>query len=159
MNQIGYVTIVCLILCSGCGRESLKDKAKRVTNKAGQTVGEGAGSFFTGVGEGIDKTVTTYDVRLSEELRSSSVSTTIAKRMNGSSSNNWQQTLSIYVQNQVPLTGTLRIRLFNDQDQEIGRSTSSVVFAKDDARYVSFMLDKEIPLTMAKYIQMDLKKE
>jgi hypothetical protein len=146
-----------VVFATGCGR--VKDKASRATNKAGQLVGEGASTFFTGVGAGIDKTITTYDVRLSEELRSAAVSTTIAKRMDGSASNNWQQTLSIYVQNQTPLTGTLRVRLFNDKDQEIGRSATPVVFAKDDARYVSFTLDKEIPVTMTKYVQMDLKKE
>ena len=157
MKTAGILLLTMVVVATGCGR--VKDKASRATNKAGELVGEGASTFFSGVGAGIDKTVTTYDVRLSEELKSAAVSTTIAKRMDGSASNNGQQTLSIYVQNQAPLTGTLRIRLFNDQDQEIGRSTTPVVFAKDDARYVSFALDKEIPMTMAKYIQMDLKKE
>jgi hypothetical protein len=157
MKTAGMVLLAVMVFATGCGR--VKDKASRATSKAGQLVGEGASTFFTGVGAGIDKTVTTYDVRLSEELRSAAVSTTIAKRMDGSASNNWQQTLSIYVQNQTPLTGTLRIRLFNDNDQEIGRSITPVVFAKDDARYVSFTLDKEIPVTMTKYVQMDLKKE
>ncbi len=157
MKTAGILLLTMIVVATGCGR--VKDKASRATNKAGELVGEGASTFFSGVGAGIDKTVTTYDVRLSEELKSAAVSTTIAKRMDGSASNNGQQTLSIYVQNQAPLTGTLRIRLFNDQDQEIGRSTTPVVFAKDDARYVSFALDKEIPMTMAKYIQMDLKKE
>jgi hypothetical protein len=157
MKTAGTLVLAVMVFAAGCGR--VKDKASRATNKAGQLVGEGASTFFTGVGAGIDKTVTTYDVRLSEELRNAAVSTTIAKRMDGSASNNWQQTLSIYVQNQTPLTGTLRVRLFNDKDQEIGRSTTPVVFAKDDARYVSFTLDKEIPVTMTKYVQMDLKKE
>jgi len=157
MKTAGILLLTMIVVATGCGR--VKDKASRATNKAGELVGEGASTCFSGVGAGIDKTVTTYDVRLSEELKSAAVSTTIAKRMDGSASNNGQQTLSIYVQNQAPLTGTLRIRLFNDQDQEIGRSTTPVVFAKDDARYVSFALDKEIPMTMAKYIQMDLKKE
>ena len=153
----GRLLLAAIVAATGCGR--IKDKASRATNKAGQLVGEGASTFFTGVGAGIDKTVTTYDVRLSEELRSAAVTTTIAKRMDGSASNNWQQTLSIYIQNQTPLTGTLRIRLFNDKDQEIGRSTTPVVFSKDDARYVAFTLDKEIPVTMTKYVQMDLKQE
>jgi hypothetical protein len=157
MKTAGLLLLAVIVFAAGCGR--VTDKASRATNKAGQLVGEGASSFFTGVGAGIDKTVTTYDVRLSDELRSAAVSTTIAKRMDGSASNNWQQTLSIYVQNQTPLTGTLRVRLFNDKDQEIGRSTTPVVFAKDDARYVSFTLDKEIPVTMTKYLQMDLKKD
>ena len=157
MKTAGMLLLAVVAFATGCGR--VKDKANQATNKAGQLVGEGASTFFTGVGAGIDRTVTTYDVRLSEELRGAAVSTTIAKRMDGSTSNNWQQTLSIYVQNQTPLTGTLRIRLFNDKDQEIGRATTPVVFAKDDARYVSFTLDKEIPVTMTKYVQMDLKKE
>jgi len=157
MRTIGMLLLAVSMLGAGCGR--VKDKAARATNKAGQLVGEGASTFFTGVGEGIVKTVTTYDVRLSEELKATGVSTTIAKRMDGSASNNWQQTLSIYVQNQGPLTGTLRVRLYNDKDQEIGRSSTAVAFAKDDARYVAFTLDKEIPVPMTKYLQMDLKQE
>ena len=157
MKTSGIVFLAAMLIVSGCGR--VKDTATRATNKAGQLAGEGVGTFFTGVGAGIDKTVTTYDVRLSEELKNAGISTTIAKRMDGCESNNWQQVLSIYVQNQSPLTGTLRIRLFNDGDQEIGRSTASASFAKDDARYVSFPLDREIPVTMTKYLQMDLKKE
>ena len=61
MRQIAWMLMACLLVCSGCGRESIKDKAKRATNKAGQVVGEGASSFFAGVGEGIDKTITRYD--------------------------------------------------------------------------------------------------
>lgn len=146
-----------IVLMTGCGR--VKDKADRATNKAGQLVGEGASTFFTGVGAGIDKTITTYDVRVSEELRAAGVATTIAKRMDGTASNNWQQTLSIYVQNQSPLTGTLRIRLYNEKDQEIGRSATPIVLARDEARYISFTLEKEVPVTMTQYLQMDLKKE
>ena len=157
MKTAGLLLFAAIVIATGCGR--VKDKASRATNKAGQLVGEGASSFFTGVGAGIEKTVTTYDVRLSEELRSATLSTTIAKRMDGSASNDWQQSLSIYVRNRTPFAGTLRVCLFNDKDQEIGRSTTPVVFAKDDARYVSFTLDKEIPLAMTKYVQMDLKKE
>ena len=157
MKATCILFFVGLVLLTGCGR--VKEQAKRATNKAGEVVGEGASSFFTGVGQGIDKTVTTYDVRLSDELRNEGLSTTIAKRMDGSSTNNWQQTLSIYVQNKAPLSGNLRIRLFNDKDQEIGRSTTKVGFAADDARYVPFTLDKEIPVTMTKYLQMDVKKD
>ena len=157
MRITGIMFLAVALLMVGCGR--VKDKASQATNKAGQLVGEGASAFFSGVGEGIDKTVTTYDVRVSEELKAAGISTTIVKRTDGCSTNEWQQTLRIYVQNQAPLTGTLRIRLFNDQDQEIGRSTAAVDFTKDDARYVSFVLDKEIPVSMAKYLQMDLKKD
>jgi hypothetical protein len=153
------IYIFCLagtILLAGCGQ--VKEKANRTSNKAGQLVGESAGNFFTGVGAGIDKTITTYDIRLSEDLKNAGIATTIAKRTDGSASNNWQQTLSIYMRNSAPLKGALRICLFNDKDQEIGRATTPIDFAKDDARYVSFTLEKETPVGMTKYMQMDLKK-
>ena len=41
--------------------------------------------------------------------------------------------------------------------QEIGRSTASIVFPADDARYVSFTLDKLVPIVITKYVEMDLK--
>ncbi|MBI3985824.1 MAG: hypothetical protein HY343_02805 [Lentisphaerae bacterium] len=61
--------------------------------------------------------------------------------------------------NKEPVSGHLRIRLFNDSDQEIGRATTPVSFPSDDARYVPFLLDKEIPVLMTKFVELDLKPE
>lgn len=158
MKSIGWLLLAGLVLSGGCGQESM-DKAKRATNKAGQVVGEGASSFFTGIGAGIDKTIASYDVRLSNELKSAGVSVNVGKHVEGVASNNWRQALSFYVINKMPVTGVMRIRLFNDKGQEIGRSTAPIAFAADDARYVPFYLDKEIPLAMTRYVEMDLKKE
>jgi len=146
-------------LAAGCGRESLKERAKHATNKAGQLVGEGASSFFTGVGEGVERTVTSYDVRLSEELKAKGVSVTIAKHTDGTASNNWQHGLSFYVLNKIPVAGVLRLKLFSDKGQEIGRATTPVALPADDAKYVAFALDKEIPVSMTKYVELDLKQD
>lgn len=156
MKPFHLALVFTLILAAGCGR--MKDKATQATNKAGQLVGEGAGSFFTGVGAGIDKTVTAYDIRLSEELRRAGVTTTVAKREGDPQSTSGQQKLSIYIQNRDALSGTLRILLFNEDAQEIGRGATDIAFQADDARYVTFPLEKEVPVSMAKYLEMDLKK-
>ena len=158
MKSVASLLLSCLVLSAGCGQESM-DKAKRATNKAGQVVGEGASSFFTGIGAGIDKTVTSYEVRLSDELKKAGVSVTVAKHIEGVASNNWRQALSFYVLNKAPVSGVLRLRLFNDKGQEIGRSIAPVAFGADDARYVPFYLDKEIPLALTRYVEMDLKKD
>lgn len=147
--------LMSLSVLAGCGRESLAEKARRATNKAGQVVGEGAGSFFTGVGEGVERSVTSYDVRISGELKTAGVSVTIAKHVDPAGTNG--PALSFYVMNKSPVTGTLRIRLFNAADQEIGRSIAVVDFKADDARYVPFALDREIPLTMARYVILERK--
>lgn len=144
-----------LLMLAGCGRESLTEKARRASNKAGQVVGEGASSFFTGVGEGVERTVTSYDVRITDELKTAGVSVTIAKHVEPSGTNG--PALSFYMMNKSAVAGVLRIRLFNATDQEIGRSSSTVDFKADDARYVPFALDREIPLTMARYVILERK--
>ena len=159
MRLLTSLTVVLLIVSAGCGRESLKEQAKRATNKAGELVGEGASSFFTGVGEGVDKTVTSYDVRLSEELKAKGVSVTIAKHTEGSATSNWQHGLSFYVLNKTSVSGGLRLKLFNDKNQEVGRATTPINLPADNAKYVAFTLDKEIPVSMTKYVELDLKRE
>lgn len=150
--------LLALTVCTGCSREAIRKKAKQATNKAGQVVGEGASTFFTGVGEGIVRTVTHYDVRLSDELKSLGLSVTIAQSVPAAGEDGKKPALSFYVLNQTALTGTLRLRLFNADGKEIGRSQARVDFAADDARYVPFVLDPEIPLSMTKYVELDLKK-
>lgn len=152
MKTIVLLLIMSLVVFCGCG---IKEKAKKATNKAGQVVGEGASSFFSGVGEGVDKTITDYDVRLSPELKELGLSTTIAKRV----SINGKQALSFYILNKSPVSGRLRLKMFSDKGDEIGRSTAQIIFEADDARYVKFALDKEIPLMMVQYVELDLKLE
>ena len=50
-------------------------------------------------------------------------------------------------------------RLYNAATQEIGHATAEVSLPADDARYVPFELNKEIPLSLTKFIELDLKKE
>jgi hypothetical protein len=152
MKQIVLLLMVGVVAFCGCG---IQEKAKRATNKAGQVVGEGASSFFSGVGEGVDKTITDYDVRLSSELKELGLSTTIAKRV----STKGEDALSFYILNKSPVSGRLRLKMFNEKGDEIGRSTEEIIFEADDARYVQFGLDKEIPLMMVQYVELDLKLE
>ncbi len=160
MKKMTWLVLGGLLLGLGCGRESVGDKARRASNKAGQVVGESAGSFFSGVGEGVDKTITNYDVRLSDELKALGVSVTIAKRTAGPGADPLKgDGLSFYLLNRDAVSGTLRLRLFDDQNREIGRAVTPVVFAADDARYVAFALEKDVPLSMTRYVMMDLKPE
>ena len=96
-------------------------------------------------------------MRLSDELKATGVSVTIAKHTGGNESNNSQQGLSLYILNKTPVSGTLRLRLFSAKGQEIGRATTTIAFLADDARYVTFTLDKLVPIVMTKYAELDLK--
>ena len=145
-----------LLLLTGCGDQSeTVDRAKEMTSKAGRAIGESAGTFFSSVGAGYEKSVTTYDVRVARELQVKGVAVSVAKHAEGNATN----TLSLYIINKQPVAGTLRIRLFTAATQEIGRATAGVTLQADDARYVPFGLNKEIPLPLTKFIELDLKKE
>lgn len=146
--------VAAALLATGCGK-SIADRARGAANKAGQVVGEGAGNFFSGVGEGVERAVTTYDVRVADALKASGIAVTIAKHVDGVGTNG--STLSFYILNKLAFAGTLRIKLFNAADQEIGRSTAEVAFPPDDARYVAFPLDREIPLSVARYVVLETR--
>ena len=169
--------LVAAVMMSGCGKDWAKKQARKATNKgaavvegigeglaengnkAGKTLGEGLGAVFSGIGEGVEKSMTARDVRISDELEAKGVSVTITMHTAGTATNQWQHGLSLYVVNKDAVAGTLRVKLFNGSTQEIGRATSPVTLPSDDAKYVQFLLDKEIPVLMTKFIELDLKKE
>jgi hypothetical protein len=86
------------------------------------------------------------------------VSVTVTKHTAGTASNQWQHGLSLYLINKEAITGTFRIKLFNASSQEIGRATAPVVLPADDANYIPFLLEKEIPVLMTKFMELDMKK-
>ena len=149
------ILLLFLVLTAGCSRQEATDRAKELTGKAGRAIGEGAGTFFSGVGEGYEKAVTAYDVRIADELKARGLSVSVAKHNEGSATN----TLSLYVINKQAVAGALRIRLFSAATQEIGRATAAVSLPTDNGQYVPFGLDKQIPLSLTKFIELDLKKE
>jgi len=148
------------MFCTGCGDQSATvDRAKELTSKAGRAIGEGAGMFVSGIDAGYEQAVTTFDVRVARELLNIGVAVTIAKNANGGGTNGFQKTLSFYIINKQPVNGTLRIKLLNAATQEIGRATAVVSLPPDTARYVPFTIDREIPLPMTRFVELDLKKE
>lgn len=155
MKEHIFVLLSAGLLAAGCNQSETADKAKELTGKAGRAIGEEAGTFFSGIGAGYEKAVTAYDVRIAKDLLSKGVGVSVAKHAEGSATN----TLSLYIINKQPVTGILRIKLFSAATQEIGRATAAVSLPADDARYVPFGLDKEIPLSLTTFIELDLKKE
>jgi hypothetical protein len=146
------------LLLAGCGPGDSVERARELSSQAGRAIGAGAGTFVSSVGAAYEKAVTAYDVRPSRELRARGVAVSVGQVAEGCVTNDWCRTLSLYVINQKPVEGTLRIRLFSAATQEIGRATAAVALPADEARYVPFRLTPDVPLALTKFIELDLKK-
>ena len=67
--------------------------------------------------------------------------------------------ISIYLISQGAVEGILLAKALNENGQEIGRSTTAVSLAKDDAKLVSFKFGAEVDATLVKSYLVDLKNE
>ena len=151
------------LLAGGCGRakraagdaaSAATDATKSVATKAGKAVGEHAGAFFAGVGEGVEASVCDYAVRIDDPaLAAAGVSVTLARRV---SDGGRGPALSLYVLNEKPVAGTLRVRLLAADDREIGRGETAFDRAADAAGYVRFPLEKDLPTELVRTVSLSL---
>jgi hypothetical protein len=158
MKYCPVAGLILTLLAAGCNQGDSVERARELSSKAGRAIGAGAGTFVSSVGAAYEKAVTAYDVRASRELKVHGVAVSVGQQTEGCATNGWDRTLSLYIINQKPVDGTLRIRLFSAATQEIGRATAAVSLPADDARYVPFRLSQDVPLALTKFIELDLKK-
>ncbi|MFM8727926.1 MAG: hypothetical protein ACKON9_22695 [Planctomycetaceae bacterium] len=107
----------------------------------GQTIGQNVTEFAQGVGTGVDKQLQ-VDIELSPDLTKAGLSHTIAKQK--TSIDDPQKAISIYLLSANAIKCTLIAKAYNADDQEIGRATSEVEFAEDDAQYIAFTFPAEM---------------
>jgi len=149
-------------LC-GCGRakraasdaaSAAADATKAVATKAGKSVGEHAGAFLAAVGEGVEKSVCDYAVRIDgPELAAAGASVTLVRRVSDDAR---APALSVYLINERPMAGTLRARFLAADGREIGRAESSVSREADASGYVRLPLDKDIPTELIRTVSLSL---
>jgi len=152
-----------LFICVDCSRareaaaqaaEAAEAKTKELATKAGKTVGEHAGNFFTGVGEGVESSICDYAVRIdSPALATNGVSVTLVKRVFVDPDT---PALSLYLLNEKPLDGTLRIRLLTEDGSEVGRGQATVSRPGDSADYVRFPVPKDMPGDLVRTVALSL---
>lgn len=151
------------VLAAGCGRakraagdaaSAAAGATKSVAAKAGKAVGEHAGAFFAGVGEGVEKSVCDYAVRVDDPaLAAAGVSVTLARRVSDDAR---APALSLYVLNERPLSGTLRLRFLAADGREIGRGEAALDRAADAAGYVRVPIEKDLPTELVRTVSLAL---
>ena len=156
-----FITLVFLV--TGCGRakraagdaaSAATDATKAVATKAGKVVGEHVGGFFAGVGEGVETSVCDYAVRVDDPtLAEAGVSVTLVRHVRD---NPDASALSLYVLNEKPVAGTLRLRFLAADEREIGRGETAFDRAADTAGYVRISLEKDLPTELVRTVALSL---
>lgn len=163
-RSLPFVILLSISLCfCGCGRakraasnaaSAAADTTKIVSTKAGKVVGEHAGNFFAGIGEGVENSVCDYAVRIDTPVLSDAgVSVSLVRRV---SDDPKAPALSLYILNERPVSGTLRVRLLTEDGREIGRGEAAFDRAADGAGYVRTPLPADMPSELVRTIALSL---
>ncbi len=173
MRKIMVLTLAAAMLCVSCARKTAEERGKDAAGeKLGYAKGVGeslktdgkdaAGSLTEGVGGvlegfkgGLDKSMIAADIKVSEELAALGVQATRAQRLTGEDDPG--RGLSVYVITDKGFDGSLRLKAFDAEDREIGRSSTKLQSDSDEASYVDFSFDERTPLGVAKYFILDGK--
>ncbi|WP_424651146.1 hypothetical protein [Capnocytophaga gingivalis] len=115
-----------------------EEVANKTATKAGKIIGGSTRSFADGVGEGLDKAGNS-SLQLSEELSKKGIKLGGHKIENLSGNDN---KLSVYFIFEQDFTGTVMVKVFNKQMQEVGRIKQELSGKKDDAGYIDFVFDE-----------------
>lgn len=115
-----------------------EEVANKTATKAGEIIGGSTRSFADGVGEGLDKAGNSF-LQLSEELSKKGIKLGGHKIENLSGNDN---KLSVYFIFEQDFTGTVMVKVFNKQMQEVGRIKQELSGKKDDAGYIDFVFDE-----------------
>ena len=153
-----------IILLNGCSRakrtankvaDAAIDTTKAATAKAGTIVGEHVGTFFSGVGEGVEKSICDYEI-VFEETEAAGITVSLVRKESGSGKDAPPE-LSLYVLNEKPVSGTLRIRFLTSDGREIGRGSAELQRDADGADYLRVPMPKDMPTELVARLSLSIR--
>lgn len=129
-----FILILTLFIFS-CSTDNIKEGI----NKAGDVAGQTAGEFIEGASKGVEKA---FDVKvsLSEDLKKRGLE--LGKTYITSDSAATDNLLMVYVIFNQEYSDTLKARVFDDKQLEMGRTAAIVQGKKDEAKFIEFHFDK-----------------
>ena len=158
------LVLASLALLSACSKakhaaDRAADATKDAAAKTGRVVGETAGQFFSGVGEGLERAIVDYDIDLSDpSLAPVGASVNVVRHITeyNSETRRDDDFLLLYFLNQAPAEGTLRLVLRAADGREIGRSELPVSLPADSAEYLRFPLPRDLSTELVRSVALSL---
>ncbi len=114
------------------------EKTKETVNKSGEIVSKSGTEFIDGVSKGIEKAYENKIV-ISEDLKKLGLKT--GKISISSSERNSDDILTTYLIFEADFNKNIEVRLFNNKNQEYGRTSQKVKGKKGEAKYFDFQFD------------------
>ncbi|WP_430412681.1 hypothetical protein [Kordia sp.] len=137
MKFVAYLLIACF-LCISCGK--VKETTKNAIKEGGKIVGESVGEFSKGVSEGVDETFQ-IKINTNENIKNKGVS--FGKITLGSIYGGRDNMLNVYMIFDKNFNDTLSLKVFDNNDLEMGRTTKIINAEKGEANFYEFQFNKK----------------
>ena len=176
MKNIIKVTLLSLIISSCMSVEEKKKKAEEEGNamvaikskmikgagdalknegkEAAESTAEGLSEIIKGANKGFDKSISGAKIELDSNTKNILQIGRLDKSI-ASSSN----TTSVYIIAKQDFTGSVKLKAFDQDGIEIGRSTQELQLTNDDAQYFDFSFDQRTPLSQAVKFTLEAKSK
>jgi len=153
MKKIFLLCIALVPLLAACN--GLRNETGEVIGKGGEAVGKSAGEFFSGVGQGVEKT-RDCKVVLSDELKNKGLSTGVYI-VEGSAGGS-QNVFILYLIFAKDFSGEIQARVKDPSGAEKGRVTRSISDKAGNAGYTEFAFDPRTHIESKNIIELSLVK-
>ena len=136
--KASFTILLMCFICFSCSH--VKEKTKSAIKKSGGIVGESVGEFGKGLSEGVEKTFK-INIIASEAITEKGVSFgKITLRNSVGSSDN---ILNVYLIFDQDFNDTLSLKVFDNENLEMGRTSTVVSAKKGEADFFEFQFNKK----------------
>lgn len=136
-----FLIIIIAPLIFSCNR--VKEKTRQTVNKSGEIIAKTGSEFADGVSKGVEKTFQN-EVVISDKLKNEGLKTgKIIINHSDSAQNN---ILTAYLIFDKDMNKEIRVKVFDENNNEYGRTAQKVRAKKGDAGYVDFGFGKRVDI-------------
>lgn len=133
-------------LLKGAG-EAVKKEGK----EAAETIAEGTGEVFKGLGKGIEKGLMEVKIKPHESVAANGLGLTRAARGEEGTA---KHTITAYITFEKAFAGSLELRAYDSEEREVGRAKLDRDEKESGAKYVDFTFDERTPLMTAGHFEL-----
>lgn len=169
---LALMIVFAAISFSGCSRQTAEEKGKALATEkidmvkgigealkekggqAAESVAQGTGGVFQGVGEGFDKA---FEWKLNNGTGMEKVGLTVTRIDKGSSVDGKQNGVNAYIVAKQDTAGMLSMIAYDSAKREMARASVTMQIRANQGRYESLVLDERTPVKSIREVTFDFE--